>query len=229
MLVDIAPPRRPVVHPRGRRRDRDRRAHPAPRRGEQRGAAASCARSWPYTAEQIGDPQVRHMGTIGGSVAHADPASDMRTVMLALGAEFVVRGAERRERAPSPASRLLPGLFEPDLAAERGARRDPRAEDERRLELPEVPPPRAGLGDGRRGGASQANGRRAVALTNMGDRRRCARPASRRRSRAAPTRRRPPPAPTRARRRRPMRSAAPSTAGSCSKVLVRRALEEALG
>ncbi len=45
-----------------------------------------------HTAGQIGDPQVRHRGTIGGSVAHGDPASDMPTVLVALDAELVVRG-----------------------------------------------------------------------------------------------------------------------------------------
>ncbi len=44
------------------------------------------------TAAQIGDPQVRHRGTLGGSIAHADPASDLPTVLLALDAEFDVRG-----------------------------------------------------------------------------------------------------------------------------------------
>ncbi|MEZ5100847.1 MAG: xanthine dehydrogenase family protein subunit M [Thermoleophilia bacterium] len=44
-------------------------------------------------AAQVGDPQVRHCGTIGGSVAHADPASDLPTVLLALDAELVARGA----------------------------------------------------------------------------------------------------------------------------------------
>jgi carbon-monoxide dehydrogenase medium subunit len=43
------------------------------------------------TAEVIGDTQVRNRGTIGGAVAHADPASDMPAVMLVLGAEFVLR------------------------------------------------------------------------------------------------------------------------------------------
>lgn len=46
-----------------------------------------------YTAGQIGDPQVRHRGTIGGTLAHGDPASDMPAVALALGAELVVRGS----------------------------------------------------------------------------------------------------------------------------------------
>ena len=43
----------------------------------------------------VADPQVRNMGTIGGSLAHSDPAADLPAVMLALGAEFEVssRGA----------------------------------------------------------------------------------------------------------------------------------------
>ena len=45
-----------------------------------------------YAAEQIGDPQVRHMGTIGGSVAHGDPAGDLPSVLLALDAEFTAQG-----------------------------------------------------------------------------------------------------------------------------------------
>src|SRR5207245_1935760 len=40
----------------------------------------------------IGDLQVRNAGTIGGGLAHADPAADMPAVMLALDAEFVLRG-----------------------------------------------------------------------------------------------------------------------------------------
>src|SRR5207253_125787 len=41
-----------------------------------------------YAAGQVGDPQVRHRATIGGSVAHGDPASDPPCVLLALDAEF---------------------------------------------------------------------------------------------------------------------------------------------
>jgi carbon-monoxide dehydrogenase medium subunit len=44
-------------------------------------------------AAGIGDPQVRHRGTIGGSVAHGDPASDLPAVLLALDAEIDVAGA----------------------------------------------------------------------------------------------------------------------------------------
>ncbi len=43
-------------------------------------------------AGHIGDPQVRHRGTIGGSIAHGDPASDLPAVLLALRASLVVRG-----------------------------------------------------------------------------------------------------------------------------------------
>jgi carbon-monoxide dehydrogenase medium subunit len=45
-----------------------------------------------HATSHVGDPQVRHRGTIGGSVAHADPASDLPAVMLALRATLVVRG-----------------------------------------------------------------------------------------------------------------------------------------
>ena len=43
-------------------------------------------------ASAIGDPQVRNRGTIGGSVAHADPSADFPAVMLALDAEFHLKG-----------------------------------------------------------------------------------------------------------------------------------------
>lgn len=44
-------------------------------------------------AAQIGDPMVRNRGTIGGNIAHADPASDLPTVLLALGATMQITGA----------------------------------------------------------------------------------------------------------------------------------------
>jgi aerobic carbon-monoxide dehydrogenase medium subunit len=44
------------------------------------------------TAEGIGDRQVRNRGTIGGSLAHADPGADYPTVLTALGATIVVQG-----------------------------------------------------------------------------------------------------------------------------------------
>ncbi len=44
------------------------------------------------TAETVADPQVRHRGTFGGSLAHADPAGDMPAAALALDAEMVIAG-----------------------------------------------------------------------------------------------------------------------------------------
>ena len=46
--------------------------------------------------ETVADPAVRHRGTFGGSLAHADPAGDLPAVALALGAEFVVAGSGGR-------------------------------------------------------------------------------------------------------------------------------------
>jgi carbon-monoxide dehydrogenase medium subunit len=45
-----------------------------------------------HAASQVGDPQVRHRGTIGGSLVHADPAADLPAVILALDATLVARG-----------------------------------------------------------------------------------------------------------------------------------------
>ncbi len=45
-----------------------------------------------HVAAQIGDPQVRHRGTVGGSIAHGDPASDLPAALLALRATLVARG-----------------------------------------------------------------------------------------------------------------------------------------
>jgi carbon-monoxide dehydrogenase medium subunit len=46
-----------------------------------------------YTASLVGDPQVRHRGTIGGSISHGDAASDLPSALLALDAAFVVKGS----------------------------------------------------------------------------------------------------------------------------------------
>jgi len=55
-----------------------------------------------HVAGQIGDPQVRHRGTIGGSIAHGDPASDLPAVVLAVGGSLVLTGpSEIREVSAS--------------------------------------------------------------------------------------------------------------------------------
>lgn len=45
-----------------------------------------------HVAGEVGDPQVRHRGTIGGSLAHSDPASDLPAAVLALGGTLVAQG-----------------------------------------------------------------------------------------------------------------------------------------
>src|SRR5215211_3586262 len=49
----------------------------------------------------VGDRQVRHLGTFGGSLAHADPAGDLPAVALALDAELVIAGAGGRRTVPA--------------------------------------------------------------------------------------------------------------------------------
>lgn len=69
-----------------------------------------------HAASHVGDPQVRHRGTIGGSIAHADPASDLPATTLALGATYVAHGPNgRREIA---AADFYEGFLTSTLAAD---------------------------------------------------------------------------------------------------------------
>jgi len=45
-----------------------------------------------YAAAQVGDPQIRHRGTIGGSLSHADPSADLPMALVALGGSVQVQG-----------------------------------------------------------------------------------------------------------------------------------------
>src|SRR3954454_17128040 len=85
-----------------------------------------------HVAALVGDPQVRHRGTIGGSVAHADPSADLPTALLALGASYVVQGP-RGERVVS-ADDFATGFLETSLEA-----------DELLTEI-RIPKPRGGWG-----------------------------------------------------------------------------------
>lgn len=51
-------------------------------------------------AASLGDPQVRNLGTIGGSLAHADPASDWGTALLAFEAELIANGSNGARTIP---------------------------------------------------------------------------------------------------------------------------------
>ena len=66
-----------------------------------------------HTAEAVGDPQIRHRGTIGGSVAHGDAASDLPATLLALDASFVIRGQDGTRTVP--ATEFFRGIFETAL------------------------------------------------------------------------------------------------------------------
>jgi len=68
----------------------------------------------PHVASLVGDPQVRHRGTIGGSIAHGDPASDLPAAVLALGATIVAQGPGGPRDIP--ASDFFRGFLETALA-----------------------------------------------------------------------------------------------------------------
>jgi len=118
-----------------------------------------------HVAGEIGDPQVRHRGTIGGSLAHGDPASDLPAACLALGASFTLIGPEGERSVP--ATEFFLGFLETALAP-----------DEVLAEI--VVPKAAGAGwsfqkFNRRaqdwaivGVAAVRNGSTGVALVNMG-------------------------------------------------------------
>ena len=65
---------------------------------------------------KVGDPQVRHRGTLGGSLSHGDPASDLPAALIALGGSLLIEGlAGRREVF---ADDFFTGFLETDLAAD---------------------------------------------------------------------------------------------------------------
>lgn len=67
-----------------------------------------------HVASKVGDPQVRHRGTMGGSLAHSDPASDLPAAVLALGGSLIAEGpGGQREIAVAD---FFTGYFESSLA-----------------------------------------------------------------------------------------------------------------
>jgi aerobic carbon-monoxide dehydrogenase medium subunit len=65
-------------------------------------------------AAYVGDPQIRHRGTIGGSLAHADPAADLPAAVLACDATLVVQGRSGRREVSAPD--FFAGYFETSMA-----------------------------------------------------------------------------------------------------------------
>jgi carbon-monoxide dehydrogenase medium subunit len=66
-----------------------------------------------YAAAQVGDPQIRHRGTIGGSLAHADPAADLPMALVALGGSMEISGPGGRRTVS--ADDFFAGFFETSL------------------------------------------------------------------------------------------------------------------
>lgn len=66
-----------------------------------------------HVAGQVGDPQVRHRGTIGGSLAHGDPASDLPAAILALDGTLCARGTSGERTIP--ATEFFTGFLETAL------------------------------------------------------------------------------------------------------------------
>jgi carbon-monoxide dehydrogenase medium subunit len=64
----------------------------------------------------VAHPAIRNRGTIGGSLAHADPASELPACMVALDATIVIRGLTGERRIP--AAGFFKGIYETDLSAQ---------------------------------------------------------------------------------------------------------------
>lgn len=64
-------------------------------------ALSGAARALAEAAASVGDPQVRNLGTLGGSLAHADPSADLPAAALALEAEMVARGPDGERTIPA--------------------------------------------------------------------------------------------------------------------------------
>jgi len=82
-----------------------------------------------HAASQVGDPQIRHRGTIGGSLAHADPAADLPMALAALGGVTVITGPGGTRTVA--AGEFFTGFFETVLEPDEvlTAVRVPRAPD----------------------------------------------------------------------------------------------------
>ena len=112
------------------------------------------AARWPLLADavrHVGHPATRSRGTVGGSIAHADPAAELPAVLLALDGEAIVASGGGERSLPAAALFLGPfatALASRELGAEEffvGPLMTARAEDELLTEI-EVPPPPDGAG-----------------------------------------------------------------------------------
>ena len=172
LLVDLGRIDEPAGHQRRRRRDRHRRDDDARRGGEQRRSSREHAAVLSKAAQTVADPQVRHRGTLGGALVHADPAGDLPAPILALDAELVIAGAGG-ERTVAAAD-FFEDLFTTVVGEDEILTADPDPQAHRLgRALREVHPGRAAVVDRRGRGARRRpraarSPRRRSALTNMG-------------------------------------------------------------
>ena len=180
VLVDIGRLCRAVLRPRRWRPSRHRGPDDPPRRLTRPPLAGAELPVLAHVAGQIGDPQVRHRGTIGGSIAHGDPASDLPALVLALGGTLVAAGSgeARGSRPPSSSSVSSRRRSAPTRCSPRSAcRRAVRAAGASRRS-----PARPGLGHrGCRGRASEREWLVRRGVDQRGSRCRCGPPPWRRR------------------------------------------------
>ena len=162
----------------------------------------------------IGDPQVRNWGTIGGSVAHADPASDWPAILIAAGA--LGRLPERERRARRQGARLLPRHVHDGHRADRGPDRGPHpaARPPHRRRVREARAQGRRLRHGRRGRAGHASGPTAPSRRPGSASRASRTPRSRRPTRRPSSSARPRATTSTARRARPRRRRAAPAATS---------------
>ena len=104
------PDRGAARHPRGRRPRRHRRDDALQRRRRRPARPRSTPPCSRRRSSTVADPQVRHRGTVGGALVHADPAGDVGAAVLALEAELVIRGPGGERTVP--ATEFFRDLFE---------------------------------------------------------------------------------------------------------------------
>ena len=118
----------------------------------------STSRCWPRPRQTVADNQVRHRGTLGGALAHADPAGDLGAPALALDAEMTIAGPSGTPHRLGGG--LLRGLLHHRARRGRDPHRDPVPEVHGLGQpLREVQPHGAGVVDVRGGGGGAGRGR----------------------------------------------------------------------
>ena len=140
------PARRPALRARGRRPDRDRRAHAPCRRSRSTRCSRRAARS---LARPPGTSATRRSATAARSAARSPTATPPPTWARSCSRSTPTRRRGPGRRAHDPGGGLLHRPVRDRARAAGAAHRDPRARGRRRR-VPQVRPPRAGLGDGRR-------------------------------------------------------------------------------